>query len=213
MNQQRVLLADDHPLFREALRAAVSRLRPDFAVEQAQSLGDARQALLRDPKVEFVLLDLKLPDCDGLIGLVALRAEFPHAPVVVISATEDALTVSNAVAAGALGFIPKSASMATISKALKAILAGDIWTPEHLVLTTPSHAVRALASLSPAQARLLPCLGRGLSNRRIADELGVTEATVKAHMTAAFRKLGVATRTQALLLIASEVHTESSTSA
>lgn len=213
MNHHRVLLADDHLLFREALRAVVSRLRPDFAVEQAESLDGARQALLRDPKVELVLLDLKLPGCDGLLGLLALRAEFPHVPVVVVSVAENALVAGNAITAGALGFIPKSTAMATMTQALEAILAGDIWTPEHLVLNAPGQAVKALASLNPVQARLLPCLGRGLSQKRIAMELGITEASVKAEMTAAFRKLGVATRTQALRLVASQVQAAPSTSA
>lgn len=144
MNQRRVLLADDHPLFREALRSAVVRLRPEFAIEQADSLQAARLALQGDPGVELVLLDLKLPDCEGLTGLLALRAEFPHAPVIVVSATEDVATIRSAIAAGALGFIPKSASMSMMSEALAAILNGDLWTPAHLVLAAPEDPVRAL---------------------------------------------------------------------
>jgi DNA-binding NarL/FixJ family response regulator len=137
MAQRRVLLADDHPMFREALRAAVNRLRPDFLIDQADSLASARAALQGDGEVDLVLLDLKLPDSEGLTGLVALRAEFPRAPIIVVSASEDAVTVNNAIAAGALGFIPKSASMAMMSDALGAILAGDVWTPDRLTLTLP----------------------------------------------------------------------------
>lgn len=129
MIQRRMLLADDHALFREALLAAVSRLRPDFLVEQADTLESARGALLRDPEVDLLLLDLKLPDCRGLSGLAALRAEFPHAPVVVVSASEDATTISDVIATGALGFIPKSSSISVMSEALAAILEGDVWTP------------------------------------------------------------------------------------
>jgi DNA-binding NarL/FixJ family response regulator len=212
MGKGRVLLADDHPLFREALCAAVGRIRPNFEIEQAESLEGARRALLSGP-LELVLLDLKLQDCEGLVGLLTLRAEFPQAPIVVVSATEDPTTVSNALATGALGFIPKSASMATMSEALESILKGDVWTPGNLDLAPPSKAVVALASLSPAQARIMAFLGRGLSNKLIAHELGITEATVKAHMTAAFRKLGVVSRTQALLLIATELQNASATSA
>jgi DNA-binding NarL/FixJ family response regulator len=208
----RVLLADDHPLFRDALCAAVSRIRPDFEISQVESLDGARRVLLNGP-VALVLLDLKLQDCEGLVGLLTLRAEFPQAPIVVVSASEDPATVSDAIATGALGFIPKSASMATMSTALEVILGGDVWTPEDLVLAAPSKAVLALASLSPAQARIIACLGRGLPNKLIAHELGITEATVKAHMTATFRKLGVVSRTQALLLIGSALQSTSSTSA
>lgn len=139
MAQRRVLLADDHPMFREALRAAVNRLRPDFLIDQADSLASARAVLQGDGEVELVLLDLKLPDSEGLAGLLALRAEFPRAPIIVVSATEDALTVNNAIAAGALGFIPKSASMAMMSDALGAILDGDVWTPDRLTLTLPAR--------------------------------------------------------------------------
>lgn len=209
MPKARVLLADDHPLFRDALRAAIMRLRPDFDIEQVESLEGARQALVRDPNVVLVLLDLKLQDCEGLVGLMTLRAEFPQAPIVVVSASDDATTVSDTIAGGALGFIPKSASIAMMSDALGVILAGDIWVPENLVLGPPSKAVEALASLSPAQARIMACLSRGLSNKRIARELGVTESTVKAHMTATFRKLGVDNRTKALLLVASALQRDS----
>jgi DNA-binding NarL/FixJ family response regulator len=212
MAKGRVLLADDHPLFREALCAAVSRIRPDFDIDQVESLEGARR-FLREFHIALVLLDLKLQDCEGLMGLLTLRAEFPQAPIVVVSASEDSVTVTNAIATGAVGYIPKSASMAAMSEALEAILGGDVWTPENLILAPPSKAVVALASLSPAQARIIGCLGRGLPNKLIAHELGITEATVKAHMTAAFRKLGVVSRTQALLLLASELQSASATSA
>lgn len=213
MDQGRVLLADDHPLFREALRAGISRLRPDFDIEQAESLEGARTALLQDPNFALVLLDLKLQDCEGLVGLLTLRAEFPQAPIVVVSASEDPSTVSAAIGAGALGFIPKSASIATMSEALQTILEGDVWIPESIVLAPPSKAVQAFASLSPAQARIIACLNKGLSNKRIARELGVTESTVKAHMTAAFRKLGVDSRTKALLFVAAALQGDSAASA
>lgn len=130
MIERRVVLADDHPLFREALRAALSRLRPDFAIDQADTLGDARHALRRAPEAGLLLIDLKLPGCGGLAGLLALRAEFPHAPMVVVSSDDDTRLIGDVVATGALGFIPKSASLPTISEALSAILDGEVWTPD-----------------------------------------------------------------------------------
>jgi DNA-binding NarL/FixJ family response regulator len=200
--KRRVLLADDHPLFRGALRTAVSRVCPDFIIEEVDSLEGARAALAKFDDVEIVLLDLKLPDSDGLVGLLTLRAEFPQVPVVVVSATEDIVTISNVVAAGAQGFIPKSASLVEISEGLDAVLEGDVWTPKGASLVPPTPGVEALATLSPAQARIMVYLRRGLLNKQIAYELGVTEATVKAHMTGAFKKLGVISRTQALIMLA-----------
>jgi len=200
--QRRVLLADDHPLFRGALRAAVSRVCPEFAIEEVDSLEGARGALSGFDDVELVLLDLKLPDSEGIVDLLALRAEFPQVAVVVVSASEDVVTISNVLAAGAQGFIPKSASLAEISEGLKAVLEGDLWTPKGAALVAPNPGIKALATLSPAQARILAYLRRGLLNKQIAYELGVTEATVKAHMTGAFKKLGVVNRTQALIMLA-----------
>ncbi len=209
--QRRVLLADDHPLFRGALRAAVSRVWPAFAIEEVDSLEGARAALAAFDDIELVLLDLKLPDSEGIVGLLALRAEFPQVAVVVVSASEDIVTISNVVAAGAQGFIPKSASLAEISEGLQAVLEGDLWTPKGATLVAPSPGVKALATLSPAQARILTYLRRGLLNKQIAFELGVTEATVKAHMTGAFKKLGVVNRTQALIMLAQASPAQSDT--
>lgn len=161
MTQRRILLADDHPLFRDALRAAISRLWPECLIDEADSLGGASALLHSNPLVDLVLLDLKLPDCEGFSGLLALRAEFSQAPVVIVSATEDAATVSNAIAAGAQGFIPKSAPLNLMAQALEAIMGGDVWTPPDLRLTRPSKSIIALASLSPAQARIL-CASSGV---------------------------------------------------
>lgn len=196
--EKRILLAEDHPLFRDALRAAVERLWPEYGIVEADTLEGARHALLQ-AAFDLVVLDLKLPDTDGVVGLAAMRAEFPQTPVVVVSASEDVTTISNVIAGGAQGFIPKSASLALMSEAFRAIMDGDVWTPSHVELGPPTAEVQAIASLSPAQARLLSCLRRGMSNKQIAYELGVTEATVKAHASATFRKLGVTSRTQAMI--------------
>ncbi len=196
----RVLLADDHPLFRQALRAAVVLAQPQFTIEEAGTLEMARAALAREQDFVLVLLDLKMPDCVGFSGLLSLRSEFPQVPVVVVSSSESATTVSRAMAFGAAGFIPKSASINEIGQALVTVLAGDLWTPPATPAAAVPEVVDTIASLTPAQLRTLMGLQRGLLNKQIAFEMGVTEATVKAHITTMFRKLGVVNRTQALIV-------------
>lgn len=193
----RIVIADDHPLLREALRAAVLRAVPDVELEECASLAAVQGVLRAGAAVDLVLLDLKMPDCEGFAGLLALRAEFPAAPVAIVSATEDAETIRRAMAFGAAGFIPKSTPLAEMVSALTAILDGDAWIPRHV--EAPAAAENAFAALTPAQLRILVGLQRGRLNKQIAFEMGVTEATIKAHMTAIFRKLGVQNRTQAVI--------------
>jgi DNA-binding NarL/FixJ family response regulator len=186
----RLLLADDHPLFRHALRTVIGCIRPGMVVDEVASLAEARACLAAAP-VDLILLDLKLADCSGFIGLETLRAAFPAIPVVVISATEDQATIAAATRHGAAGFIPKSAGFDELRQRLGSWL-------------DPSAEAAGVSIgdivISPAQARILSRLRRGLLNKQIAYELGVTEATVKKHLTALFRKLGVNNRTQALIL-------------
>jgi DNA-binding NarL/FixJ family response regulator len=196
---ERVLLADDHPLFREALRATINRVRPDLEVEEAESLAAAKEKL-KTSSFALVLLDLKLTDSEGFLGLLTLRSEFPKTPVAIVSATEGPHAVQNAMAYGAAGYIPKSARASELADALAAIFAGDVWTPPEMEVAEPSREASLVASLSPAQARILAGVMRGRLNKQIAFDLGVTEATVRAHMTAVFRKLGVVNRTQAVIL-------------
>lgn len=196
---QRILLADDHPLFREGLRATIHRIRPDLVIDEAESLAVARALLARE-SYALVLLDLKLSDSTGFLGLLTLREEYPKTPVAIVSATEGSQVVNNAIAYGAAGYIPKSARPAQLAEALEAIFAGDVWMPPTISLGGLTHEAALVASLSPAQARILAGVMRGRLNKQIAFELGVTEATVRAHMTAVFRKLGVVNRTQAVIL-------------
>lgn len=185
----RLLLADDHPLFRHALRTVIGCIRPDMVVDEVASLAEARARLAAAP-ADLILLDLRLADCSGFTGLETLRAAYPAIPVVVISATEDQATIAAATRHGAAGFIPKSASFDDLRQRLGGWLG-------------PAGAGGAALGdvvISPAQARILARLRRGLLNKQIAYELGVTEATVKKHLTALFRKLGVNNRTQALIL-------------
>lgn len=196
---ERILLSDDHPLFREALRATIHRIRPDLEIDEAESLAATKEKLDHST-FALVLLDLKLSDCEGFLGLLTLRSEYPKTPVAIVSATEGSHAVNNAIAYGAAGYIPKSARPAELAEALEAIFAGDVWTPKGVVGIGPSREASLVASLSPAQARILAGVMRGRLNKQIAFELGVTEATVRAHMTAIFRKLGVVSRTQAVIL-------------
>ncbi|WP_281213087.1 response regulator transcription factor [Shewanella insulae] len=202
-----IIIADDHPLFRNALRQALSGAFADTQWFEADS-AEALQSLLEqgDTAYDLVLLDLQMPGSHGYSTLIHLRTHFPELPVVVISAHEDAMTISRAVHYGSAGFIPKSASMDTLSEALTAVLYGDIWLPDNIELqeinedATDQMAAK-LADLTPQQYKVLQMFAEGLLNKQIAYDLGVSEATIKAHATAIFRKLGVRNRTQAVIAL------------
>lgn len=199
----RILIADDHPLFRQALRAVISRNQPQIEIMEAETLAGARAILAREQDVVAVLLDLKMSDCGEFSSLLSLRGEFPEIPVAVVSSSSDTATISGAMAFGAAGFIPKSSAPGEIAKAVAAVLEGEIWLPEFYSSVPVSTGAQSIASLTPAQLQILMGLQRGLRNKEIAYEMGVTEKTVKAYMTAMFRKLGVSSRTQALIAMQS----------
>ena len=200
-----LLIADDHPLFREALRGAVARVLPDARLCEADGV-DALYALVeRESSADLLLLDLNMPGVQGFSALVHLRALHPQLPIVVVSAREEPAVMRRALDHGAVGFIPKSADGATLGAALAAVLEGDRWAPpaafEAPAAPADEHAVaQRVRDLTPQQFRVLQMLGAGLLNKQIAYELGVSEATVKAHMTAILRKLGASNRTQAVLI-------------
>ncbi|WP_295198641.1 response regulator transcription factor [uncultured Brevundimonas sp.] len=193
----RIVVADDHPLFRAALRSAVDKAAPGAEVVECASLAEARTAMVAGP-VDLLLLDLKLSDSEGMAGLAAVRAEQPTVPVAVVSASEDAPVVRHALGLGAAGFIPKSSSLPQMVEAIAAILAGDSWAPD--VPEADDDLAGRVASLTPSQLRILEGLKAGRLNKQIAFDLGVSEATIKAHLTSVFRKLGVHNRTQAVIL-------------
>ncbi|MGE8498478.1 MAG: response regulator transcription factor ErdR [Pseudomonas sp.] len=202
-----ILIADDHPLFRSALQQALTLgLGPQVRLVEAASIAELEARLGEKSDWDLVLLDLNMPGAYGFSGLVLLRGQYPQIPVVMISAQEDAPVVVRAREFGASGFIPKSSSLETIQEAVRGVLDGDAWWP-HLTqeATSVSDEAKAasagLASLTPQQFRVLTMVCEGLLNKQIAYELSVSEATVKAHVTAIFRKLGVRTRTQAALLL------------
>ncbi|MDO8697060.1 MAG: response regulator transcription factor ErdR [Pseudomonas sp.] len=202
-----ILIVDDHPLFRSALQQALSLgLGPDVRLVEAASIAELEACLAQKTDWDLVLLDLNMPGAYGFSGLVLLRGQYPQIPVLMVSAQEDAAVVVRAREFGASGFIPKSSSLPSIQQGVNAVLAGDTWWPEQsqaaASLSAEAKAASAgLASLTPQQFRVLTMVCDGLLNKQIAYQLGVSEATVKAHVTAMFRKLGVRTRTQAALLL------------
>ncbi|MGQ2974023.1 MAG: LuxR C-terminal-related transcriptional regulator, partial [Brevundimonas mediterranea] len=141
-----------------------------------------------------------LSDSEGMAGLAAVRAEHPVVPVAVVSASEEASVVRRALALGAAGFIPKSAALPQMVEAITAVLAGDAWAPETPEAAGEDDLAARVASLTPSQLRILEGLKAGRLNKQIAFDLGVSEATIKAHLTSVFRKLGVYNRTQAVIL-------------
>ncbi len=199
-----IIIADDHPLFRGALRQAVASIMPQARVMEASGMEDLNAALTQERDVDLILLDLTMPGVQGFSGLMSLRAQYPELPVVIVSATEEATVIRRAMDFGASGFIPKSIDIDSIGGAIQAVLAGDTWTPPDVDLSASEDAetadlVRRLGTLTPQQVRVLTMLSEGLLNKQIAYELGVSEATVKAHVSAILDKLGVDSRTQAVI--------------
>ena len=200
-----LLIADDHPLFREALRGAVARALPAAQLLEAESVESLYALVEAEPDADLLLLDLNMPGAQGFSALAHLRALHPQLPVVVVSAREEPAVMRRALDHGAVGFIPKSADAATLGAALAAVLAGDRWAPPAALGAPPAtaderDAARRLRELTPQQFRVLQMLGVGLLNKQIAYDLAVSEATVKAHVTAILRKLGANNRTQAVLI-------------
>lgn len=199
---ERIVIADDHPMFRAALRQAVGQVVPTAEVIEAKSVAMAAAALKSGP-ADLLLLDLHMEDSHGFSALLDFRQDHPSVPVVVVSASDERGVAQRAVRLGAAAYIPKSAELELICSAIEAVRQGDIWLPEGAGDHLPddvSASLEKLASLTPAQRRVLASLSRGLLNKQIAYEMGISEATVKAHITAVFRKLGVINRTQAVLL-------------
>ncbi|OIN14377.1 response regulator transcription factor [Oceanisphaera psychrotolerans] len=199
----RIIIADDHPLFRNALHQAVQLAVSGADLQEVDSIDNLMQLLSEVDDVDLLLLDLKMPGASGFSGLALLRNQYPELPVVVVSASEEAAVVQQAMRFGALGFIPKSAPMRTLVSALNTILEGDPWFPEGISLddAPEDNIADRLASLTPQQFKVLTMLSEGKLNKQIAYELEVSEATIKAHVTAIFRKLNVKNRTQAVIAL------------
>ena len=207
----RILIADDHPLYRLALVQAVRGLLPEAVLDEAEDMAGVQAALAAHPDIDLVLLDLHMPGSHGLVGLAALRAEYPGVAVAIISAHEDPATIRRALAHGAAGYLTKRAGLDELQAGIRAVLDCQQWLPPSLceaVSQAPAEPgeneiAARLASLSPQQFKVLTRVAEGRLNKQIADELGIQERTVKAHMSAIFEKLGVRNRTQAGVLLSS----------
>lgn len=199
-----IIIADDHPLFRGALRQAVGGLEPKPSIVEADDFSSARQAVCDHTDADILLLDLAMPGMNGLTGLMALRSEFPGLPVVIVSASEDQSTIRRVFELGVAGFIPKSSGIDDIRISLNKVLEGGIAEPEDFVPGRDQDPeiedlLQRLQTLTPQQNRVLGMLCEGLLNKQIAYELGVSEATIKAHVSAILLKLNVDSRTQAVI--------------
>ncbi|MBT8069056.1 MAG: response regulator transcription factor [Xanthomonadales bacterium] len=200
-----VIVADDHPLFRTAIKEALQASQGDTRFLEASSFETLQELVDDNPDVDLVLLDLHMPGVSGFAGLVYLCKRYPSVPVVIISANEDPVVIQRALEHGAAGFIPKSSDIKTITSAIKDILMGEVWAPESTQSSLPGTNVSELAlaermaQLTPQQFKVLMSVSQGLLNKQIAYDMGISEATVKAHVTAIMNKLGVSNRTQAVL--------------
>jgi len=207
MTHYRFVIADDHPLFRGALREAVTGLFQQVEIGEAGSFEDVSKLLEGGGEVDLILLDLNMPGVRGFSGLIYLRAQYPSAPIVVVSANDDPAVIRRCMDLGTSGFIPKTLGIEEMRAAIKRVLEGGVWTPPDVDLsasadTETANLMARLASLTPQQVRVLMMLSEGLLNKQIAYELGVSEATVKAHVSAILQKLGVESRTQAVITAA-----------
>lgn len=196
---QQIIVADDHPLFRSAISHLLQRLFRDIEVIEVDCFKQLQQHLDVSPVLpSLVVLDLKLPDIQGLDGLLTLKKQYSELPVVIISAYDEEKIIQQTKQYGASGFISKSVEMDDIAKAISAVLEGDLFFPQinSINQTKPS----GLEQLTPAQIKVLKLLSEGEASKAMADAMGITEATVKAHLTTIFKKLGVKNRTQAVIV-------------
>jgi len=200
------VIADDHPLFRGAMKQALSGVCDVTTILEAGDFESTKALVAANEDIDLLLLDLSMPGTSGLSGLISLRGIHAALPMVVVSAHDDPETIRRALELGASGFISKSASMEEIREAVRIVLSGGITAPAGIDLGVErdqeiSDLIKRLQSLTPQQARVLGMLAEGLLNKQIAYELSVSEATIKAHVSAVLQKLGVDSRTQAVILL------------
>ncbi|MBT9372026.1 response regulator transcription factor [Rhizobium sp. CSW-27] len=204
MQELTIIIADDHPLFRGALCQALGDIAERPCVIEAGTFEAARTAAQTHPDADLMLLDLAMPGVSGFSGLMSLRAEVQSLPIIIVSASDDAATIRRAIELGASGFISKSSGLDDIRCAIRTVLDGGVWTPKDYAACPDEDPALAdlmerLKTLTPQQSRVLSMLAEGLLNKQIAYELGVSEATIKAHVSAILLKLNVDSRTQAVI--------------
>lgn len=201
-----IIIADDHPLFRGALKQALA-MDEGARIIEAGDFIEARKAAAANPDADLMMLDLAMPGASGLTGLMMIRAEYPNIPVAVISATDDQPTIRRALELGASAFISKSSGLDDIRTAIATVLEGGSWIPPGFDAGREHDPeiealIARLKTLTPQQTRVLGMIGEGMLNKQIAYELGVSEATIKAHVSAILLKLDVDSRTQAVIQMA-----------
>ena len=200
-------VADDHPLFRDAILTVIKQHYPDAVVVESTDLDSTITGLKLNSETDLLLLDLHMPGSQDLFGLIMVREQFPSIPVAIISADDELDTINRAMGHGACGYIPKSCSPQVIFNAISTMLDGELWVPDTIRgnLTPVGNEEKSLAAkiatLTPQQYRVIYYLREGWLNKQIGYELGITEATIKAHLTAIFRKLGISNRTQAVAML------------
>ncbi|MDM7483298.1 MAG: response regulator transcription factor [Halomonas sp.] len=217
-----LLVADDHPLFRDALQAVIRGGLADTQLLEADSLAAAMAHIEAHDTLDLLLLDLSLPDADGLEGLKTLRSAFPWLPVAIVSAHQERQLVLDAITQGAVGYIPKSTPGEQLLSALEQILQGQLYLPADIMRRPTAQRAPAAASVSSStalqdverpgrlprltdkQLDVLSCMSQGMSNKQIARELTIAETTVKTHVSAILRKLGASSRVHAIVLASKE---------
>lgn len=198
------LVIDDHPLFLDALKLAVHAAFPEADIDEANTLVVANDKLEAGGGYDMVLLDLNMPGTRGFDGLLDLRSRYPKLPVVIVSAIEDADTIHRAITCGAAGYIAKSVRKPELVEAIQGVMNGEVYLPPSYEPPDEANSeenaiINRLKTLTPQQLRVMKMLKQGLLNKQIAHELSVGETTVKAHVSEILRKLGVASRTQAVI--------------
>jgi DNA-binding NarL/FixJ family response regulator len=207
-----ILLADDHPMYRDALRSALTLNLGDLNLLEASDLIETVK-MLQENEIDLLLFDLHMPGSTDLFGLIHIRKLFPEIPVAVVSGIENVGIVSKVINTGALGFIPKTTQAIKVAEAVVSILEGEVWVPEKMPSDVTDFdetfvkLAESVSNLTPAQYKVLCFMRDGLLNKQIAYELDIAVATVKAHVTGVFKKLGINNRTQAVL-IASQLQLE-----
>ena len=201
-----LLIADDHPLYRDAIRGALMGSFEQLTLLEAADLGKTVEMLHQNKNIDLLLLDLHMPGSGDLFGLIHIRKIFPDVPVAVLSGLEDDDIISKVLNVGAMGFVPKTTSAAQICQAVNIMLEGDLWLPVGYAVneveldTEFAELALKVASLTPAQYKVLCYMRDGLLNKQIAYNLDIATATVKAHVTGIFKKLHINNRTQAVLI-------------
>ena len=211
-----LLVADDHPLFRDALHAVISSGFTDAQLLETDSLAGAMAHIEALEGLDLLLLDLSLPDADGLEGLKTLRETFPGLPVAIVSAHQERQLVLDAITLGAVGYIPKSTPREQLLSALQQILQGQLYLPADIMRRPPPRGMPSttaestdskptrLPRLTDKQLDVLSCMSQGMSNKQIARELAIAETTVKTHVSAILRKLGASSRVHAIVIAGEE---------